>query len=250
MESSAFPGFLGKISLNNEPLKKALLSSITSAFLQHTPLSLSHVSTPTLLLALENAGDGTDDLFPLSLRWELTGNPVFSHFLDLDEEMGWSNPRVNLLKTVVRMMRCVAGDGTGSGLGIVSNGNGRVRKYSVSESSFVKPSASLLDAIEGGLDLKNSNAVTRDLVAGVMKKHSWVDHVFLSLTDERKLSFASLLLKQRVEGEGGSSSLLTQAFENLILGTSQFSVLLENGKGTEEEVRIDEDRWTAGAKRQ
>ena len=129
----------------------------------------------------------------------------------------------------------MAGDGTGSGLGIVSNGNGRVRKYSVSESSFVEPPESLLEAILDGLDLKKSNSITRDLIAGVMKKHSWVDHIFVALDDKRKLSIASLLLSQRVSGDGGSSSILALAFENLILPAAQLSTLLETGKGTEEQ---------------
>ena len=222
----AMPGFLGKITRKDESLRAKLLRYVERNFLEGFDCSLGQDSVSSVLRAMENSGDGNDDLFPLEERWETCGSAIFYKFME-ESDLKWNDKRNSALKSSVRLMRCVAGDGTGNGLGIVDNGSGRVRKYSVSESSFVKPPETLLKAMKDAIGLEGGNIVCRDLVVGVMKKTSWVDNVFANLNSQDKFDFAKLLLLQRVTGVDGSSNLLTAGFENLLLACDDLVKLIE-----------------------
>ncbi|GMH96677.1 hypothetical protein TrST_g5279 [Triparma strigata] len=233
IDASAMPRFLG----NAVKDCKELLKIMEGNWCRGQELGLGG-SVGGVLKAMEVAGDGTDELFPLKTRWENCGHKIFT--ASMEKEMTWSDSGSLAVRVVGRMMRGVAGDGSGGGVGVVMGG-GR-RKYSVSESSFVELPDSMIDAMKAALKVGGVNVVARGVVCQTMNKASWVDHVWSKLTEDTQLDFAKLLLDLRVKGEGtGGAGGVGGVFDGLMLGAGVIGLLESVDLSKEgEEERGDE----------
>ncbi|GMI10427.1 hypothetical protein TrLO_g8329, partial [Triparma laevis f. longispina] len=217
IDASAMPRFLG----NSVKDCKDLLKIMEQNWSRGQPLGLGG-SVGGVLKAMELAGDGTDELFPLQTRWEHCGNIIFT--ASLQSPMTWSDTGSLAVRVVGRMMRGIAGDGSGSGVGVVMGG-GR-RKYSVSESSFVELPDTMIAAMKAALNPSGVNVVARGVVCQTMNKASWVDHVWSKLKENTQLDFAKLLLALRVKGEStGGAGGVGGVFDGLMLGPSLINLL-------------------------
>jgi len=228
LDAAHMPKFLGRTASTNPSLRTTLLNLMQENF-SASPSSFNSVST--LLRAMEVAGDGSDALFPLSERWELVGKTVVADFVSGKHDDA-SLPGV--LRNAVRMLRGVAGDGSGEGPGIITGASGRARKYSVSESSFVFPLPdSMLSTV---LDCLKSRTKCVELIVHLVKKHSWCDNIFVRLPSKMRLTIARLMLAAAIDGV----QVANGAFDNLPLLAGEVGQLLEDvdlsKKNSEDEV--------------
>lgn len=147
----------------------------------------------TILEACEMAGE---DAFPLVVRWDHAGQPILRSLLKKKDESS-SEEDEGLLLTLSRLLKGVTvADPTKVGIVSSGKGGGRVRSYSVGNSSGIQlvssyPS-SMTQAIETILKGSNSKLATV-LLDYVLSSQSW-QNLFQGLTKERKGSLTRSLV--------------------------------------------------------
>jgi len=221
--TSALPRFICQtFSTINEKKRKVLRQVLLDVVC--SSISVCERTAANLLFAFEVAGGSDDNLFPLTQRWDICG---LKGFEKISSE---ASPDEKLLEVTIRMLRGIAGDGSGTvELGMSDrSSNKRGRSYSVSDANYVFPlPTSMYECISRSLSrVENRRDALRDgVISQVIERVSWGRNVFERVDESVKMEIADkLLVLKTTVGVGAAGN----AFLGLPLNIGIVLRLLEN----------------------